>query len=370
MSPLTIVLIAAGIACVLMTILAAVLLVAERYLANYGTCRIDVNEGAKEMTVDGGGTLLASLTAQGLFIPSACGGRGTCAFCTVKIHEGGGPLMPTEQPLLTADEIEDNVRISCQVKVRNDMKIEVPEELFAIREFRGRVESIDDLTHDIKQLRIALIEPETIDFVPGQYIQLQAPAYGSNPEPVYRAYSISSPPEDGGAIELIIRLVPEGICTTWVFEYLAEGQEVLFNGPYGDFGLSDTDSDMVWIAGGSGMAPFWSIVRHMKHNDIARPCRYFFGAVAGRDLFLVDELTALADEMDWFQFIPALSDPADEDGWDGETGLITEVVDRHIDDDAQLEGYLCGSAGMIDASVAVLKQKDIPESKIYYDKFN
>jgi len=338
--------------------------------ANHGEYRIDINNGKKNITVNGGETLLASLTSRGIAVPSVCGGRGVCAYCKVKIHEGGGPLMPTEQPLLSPEEIEDNVRISCQVKVHNDMTIEVPEELFKIKKFRGRVDLITDLTHDIKQLRISLVEPDTIEFTPGQYIQLQAPAYGSNPEPVYRAYSISSPPEDSGALELVIRLVPEGICTTWVFEHLEEGQEVVFRGPYGDFRLSETDKEMIWIAGGSGMAPFWSMIRHMKNQNISRSCRYFFGAVAKRDLFLVDELEALADKLDWFEFIPALSGPDENDKWNGQTGLVTEVLDRHIEDGSDLEGYLCGSTGMIDASVKVLKNRNIPESRIFYDKFN
>jgi Na+-transporting NADH:ubiquinone oxidoreductase subunit F len=370
MSGIAIVLIAAGVACGLTTLLAALLLIAERYLADYGECRIDINEGAREMSVRGGESLLFSLTSQGLFIPSACGGRGTCAYCKVKLLGGGGPLLPTEEPLLTPEEIADSVRVSCQVKVRSDLAIRVPEELFSIREYRGRVESIRDMTHDIKLIRIAFIEPESIEFKPGQYVQLQAPAYGSNPEPVYRAYSIASEPHEDTVIELIIRLVPDGICTTWVFEHLKEGDEVLLNGPYGEFCLSDSDRQMAWIAGGSGMAPFWSMVRHMKRHDIARKCTYFFGAVQKRDLFLVEQLEKLADELDWFEFIPALSGPVEGDAWEGETGLITEVVGRHLGDGPQTEGYLCGSAGMIDASVKVLTECGVPETEIFYDKFN
>jgi len=370
MSSITIVLIAAGVASGLTTLLATLLLIAERYLADYGTCTIDINDGTKELSVQGGDSLLTSLTSQGLFVPSACGGRGTCGYCKVKMIEGGGPLLPTEEPLLEPEEIPEQIRVSCQVKVRNDLAIEVPEELFSISEFRGRVESIRDMTHDIKLIRIALIEPESIEFAPGQYVQLCAPAYGSNPDPVYRAYSIASDPFDDTIIELIVRLVPGGICTTWVFEYLKEGDEVLLNGPYGEFSLSESDREMAWIAGGSGMAPFWSMIRHMKRNGIARKCTYFFGAVQKRDLFLLDELHSLADQLDWFTFIPALSSPADEDQWTGQTGLITEVVGRHLERGPQTEGYLCGSAGMIDASVKVLSDNGVPEAEIFYDKFN
>lgn len=363
------VLIATGIVSTISAALAALLLVAERRLVAYGTCVIDINDGSERLEVEGGDTLLASLMSQDIFIPSACGGKGTCAYCKVKALEGLGPLGPTEEPLLTKEEIEEGVRISCQCKVRNDLRIEIPEELLEVQQFRGRVESITDLTHDIKQLRIQLIEPDTIEFTPGQYIQLQAPAYGKNPDPVWRAYSISSPPSDNGAIELIIRLVPDGICTTWVFTILSEGDEVTFTGPYGEFRLSDTQADMIWIAGGSGMAPFWSIIRHMDERDIARPCTYFFGALSQKDMFFLKELRELEEKHDWFTFVPALSDPAEDAEWDGESGLITEVVDRNVEDGSDKEGYLCGSPGMIDAAIKVIKDKGITEDRIYYDKF-
>ncbi len=363
------VLIATAIVSTLSAVLAALLLVAERRLVAYGTCVIDINDGAKRLEVEGGDTLLASLMSEGVFIPSACGGKGTCAYCKVKAVEGLGPLGPTEEPLLTKEEIDEGVRISCQCKVRRDVRIEIPEELLTVQQFQGRVESITDLTHDIKQLRIRLLEPETIEFVPGQYVQLQAPAYGDNPEPVWRAYSISSPPGDSGAVELIIRLAPDGICTTWVFTILQEGDEVTFTGPYGEFRLSDADADMAWIAGGSGMAPFWSIIRHMDEEGIARPCTYFFGALAERDMFLLEELRGLEEKHDWFTYVPALSKPQEDTDWDGETGLITEVVDRHVEDGADKEGYLCGSPGMIDAAIKVIKAKGITEDRIFYDKF-
>jgi len=353
---------------VLCAVLAALLLVAERLLVNYGPCKIDINAGTRVFEVKGGRSLLASLIAEEVYIPSACGGRGTCAYCKVKAIEGAGPVAPTETALLTEAEVADGVRLSCQVKVRNDMAISIPPEILSVREFRAEVESMRDLTRDIKLLRLRLIEPETIDFTPGQYVQLMAPAYGDSPEPVYRAYSIASPPSDEGHIELIIRLAPGGICTTWIFTLLKEGDEVRFNGPYGEFRMTDTDAPMVWIAGGSGMAPFWSMIRHMHEHGDGRQCTYFFGAVAERDLFLVDELRAIENDLPSFRFVPALSG-SDVNGWQGEKGLITDVVGRNIGSGDGLEGYLCGSAGMINASVNVLTDKGIPETAIYYDKF-
>lgn len=363
------ILIAAGLAFALSGSFAALLLIAERYLVNYGTCRIDVNSGDRELEVTGGESLLTTLKNEGIFIPSACGGRGTCAYCKVKILDGGGPVSPTEAPLLSEEEIAADVRISCQCKVRNDLRIEIPTELLSVREFRGTAERIRDLTHDIKEVRIALSEPTEIDFVPGQYVQLEAPAYGDNPEPVFRAYSIASPPSDRKHLELIIRQVPGGICTTWVFEHLREGDEIRFTGPFGDFRLSESDAEMVWIAGGSGMAPFWSILRHMRENGIARKTTYFFGAVRKRDLFFVEELEELGRELDWFRFVPALSAPEETDEWTGETGLITEVVDRNVENGAEKEAYLCGSPGMIDAAIKVLESKGIGPERTFYDKF-
>jgi len=350
-------------------VLAVLLLIAERYLANYGTCTIRINAGEKALDVKGGRTLLQSLMDEGIFIPSACGGRGTCAYCKLKITEGGGEVVPTEAPLLTEEELADDVRLSCQVKVRNDLAVVIPEELFLVSEYRGIVERIRDLTHDIKELRIRLIEPETIPFEAGRYIQLETPAYGDNPEAVYRAYSLSSTPNDNRAIELIIRLVPEGICTTWVFTMLKEGDAVVFNGPYGEFGLTDTDREMIWIAGGSGLAPFWGMIRHMREQKIGRKCTFFFGALSKRDLFLTEELRTLEKEMPNFTYIPALSQPTPDDDWDGETGLITEVVDRHTGDLSETECYLCGSGGMIRAAAKMLEEKGAKKEMIFYDEF-
>jgi Na+-transporting NADH:ubiquinone oxidoreductase subunit F len=363
------ILVATGLVVAVSLVLAILLLVAERRLVNYGTCKIDINDGDKVLELEGGQTLLSSLLSKKIFIPSACGGKGTCAYCKVKILEGGGPLAPTEEPLLTPAEINDQMRISCQCKVRGDMKIRIPEELLSVKEYRGTVASLRDLTHDIKELRIHLEDPEEIDFISGQYIQLRAPAYGDNPEPVYRAYSLSSPPSDKQNIELIIRKVPDGICTTYVFEQLKEGDEVYFNGPYGEFRLSEQHREMVWIAGGSGMAPFWSLLRHMAEQSIERTTTYFFGALSQRDLFYVEELRAFEEKHDWFSFVPALSKPDTDSEWGGETGLITDVVDRHIGDGREKEGYLCGSPGMIDASIKVLEAHDLATERIYYDKF-
>ncbi len=367
---MTTVLVASALIGFVSLVSAVFLLIAERKLLNYGICKLDINDGEKLLEVEGGDTLLNGLRSQNIFIPSACGGRGTCAYCKVKILEGGGPLLPTEEPLLEPAEIKDDIRISCQCKIRNNMKIAIPAELLSVKEYRGKVQSMLDLTHDIKLVRIKLIDPSLIEFTPGQYVQLKAPPYKGVTETVYRAYSIASSPNEKNALELIIRKVPDGICTTYVFEHLKEGDEVFLNGPYGDFRLSDeTEREMVWIAGGSGMAPFWSMLRYMDEEGISRKCTYFFGAVEIKDMFYLEELATMAKKHDWFTFMPALSGADPGPDWQGEQGLITEVVAKHIGDGGEKEGYLCGSPGMIDASIAVLTEHGVSNDRIYYDKF-
>lgn len=350
--------------------LALLLVIAERFIANYGEVKIDINEGNKEFTVKGGGSLLETLASRKIFIPSACGGRGTCAYCKVTVREGGGPFLPTEEPYIDDKDRAEGIRLACQVKVRQEMKIAVPEDLLAIKEYTCTCERITDLTYDIKELRLKLPEPMT--FTPGQYIQFRAPAYKGSPGEVYRAYSISSDPADTDCIELVIRKVPGGICTTYVFEHLQEGNEVLINGPYGEFRLSDTEAPMIFIAGGSGIAPIKCILHQIKNDNIKRKGIFFFGVRAVKDLFMTKEMEAFENEIPGFKFVPALSQLDEGDKWDGEKGRITDVVKRYLDnqkDAASYEGYLCGSPGMIDAAVEVLTSFDIPEDKIYYDKF-
>jgi Na+-transporting NADH:ubiquinone oxidoreductase subunit F len=349
-------------------VLSALLILAERKILNYGACKISVNDGKKELSVRGGAFLLFNLAENDVFIPSACGGRGSCAYCKVKVLEGGGPLGPVEEPYLSPEEQADYIRLSCQVKVRRDMRIVIPEELFSVRKYTGILESKRPLTYDILELRIRLEEPDTIDFIAGQYVQLESEEYKGR-DSVMRAYSMSSKPSDRNHIELIVRRVPDGIMTTWIFDYLEEGQNITFSGPYGQFCLTDTDAPMVFVAGGSGMAPMWSMIRDMKEKDIERPTTFFFGALTQKDLFFVDELNQLQEELPWFTFVPALSNEPEDSDWKGERGLITDVVAKYFPDVSDHEGYLCGSPGMVNACIAVLTDAEMPETCIYYDKF-
>jgi len=358
-----------GTVAAIAAVLSALIAAADATVGNYGRVKISINAGTKELTVDGGRPLLSTLSAEGIFIPSACGGRGSCGLCKLEVQSGAGEYSPTELPWISAAERARLIRLSCQVKVKRDMAIRIPEELFSIREYKTRVASLRDLTYDIKEVTLRLEDGQEMDFRAGKYIQFVVPAYELTPDPVYRAYSISSAPSRRNTIELEIRLVPNGICTTYVFQHLRVGDPVTINGPYGEFYLRDSDRDIIFVAGGSGMAPIKSILLDMAEKGIRRKATYFFGARSARDLFLVEEMRALEKQLPDFQFVPALSAPAPEDRWEGETGLITEVLDRRFQHLDHHEAYLCGSPGMIDASVKVLRSKGLPEELIFYDKF-
>lgn len=304
-----------GIASAISAVLAIILVVAEHFLANYGDCKLDINDGKKVLTVKGGGNLLMALASQKLFIPSACGGRGSCGFCKVQVNEGGGPILPTEKPYLSPAELKSNTRLACQIKVKNDIRLHLPEELFNIRRFSAQVAEIVDYTYDIKGVTFKLLEPNTISFKAGQYVQLETPPYGKVKQSVSRAYSVSSMPELGDRLQLVIRLVPEGICTTWVHQYLKSGDPVSFTGPFGDFYIRDTERDMIWIGGGSGMAPFKSMIEHLGEVGTQRKISFFFGARKLKDLYLTDYLHQFTEKLPNFTYVPVLSQPDSADGW-------------------------------------------------------
>ena len=359
----------------LSTILAFIIAILDKFLNNYGQLKISINGGKKELTVKGGSALLGTLAAEGIFVPSACGGRGTCGACKCKVLTDVGPHLPTETPYMTPKEIGDNVRLACQVKVRKDLEIELPEELFSVKKFKTRVASIVDLTYDIKEVLLDL-EGQTIDFVAGQYVQLVVPPYGDIAESTQRAYSMSSRPGDAKHVELLVRLVPGGIATTWVHRNLKVGDSVEVVGPFGEFRIHDTPATMICVAGGSGMAPFKSMLNYMNETGAfpEKDIWYFFGARTTKDMFYLDELAALSKKWPRFHFIPALSEPKPEEKWTGDVGLITDVLDRYIqggiDRTKGLEGYLCGSPGMINACINIMKKNGMTEDKIYFDKFS
>jgi Na+-transporting NADH:ubiquinone oxidoreductase subunit F len=334
------------------------------------TLKVDINDGRRILAVPEGTTLLKALESHDIFIPSACGGRAICGLCKVTILEGAtAPILQRERFHLMDAEIEQNVRLSCQIGIANDLKIRIPEFLLNVRRFTAEVTDIDDLNHDTKRLCLRLVDPPQIQFKAGQFVQLYSLPYDDVRESVFRAYSIASPPYLSPVVELIIRLVPQGICSGYVHRALKIGDPVQFSGPFGEFYLCGEEKEMIMVAGGSGLAPMRAIILETLERRLDKNMTLFFGAVTGKDLYYVDFFEDLAQKCSNFRFIPALSKPDPEDAWNGETGLITDVVDRHIPGAIGRDVYLCGSPGMINACLKVLRQKGFSDDHIFYDKF-
>lgn len=351
-------------------VLALLLELADRFIADYGECQILINQ-EKTLTVQGGSPLLFSLQDEGIFIPSACGGKGTCAYCKVKVHDGGGPVLPTETPYLSYKELEDNVRLSCQVKVRNDLAIEIPEDLFLIKEFKIQVDRLEDLTPYIKGLTLAIIEQEEgITFKPGQYIQLEIPKYKLSGAPEFRAFSMASFPEEQQKVELYVGLVEKGVVSTYVHDFLKAGDELVMRGPFGDFYYRDSDRDILMIATGTGLAPIMSILRYMRREQIQRKATLFFGTRLEEDLYCVEELKNLEKELPTFTYVPTLSRVPDDSPWKGDRGRVTALIEKRIPEGANLDVYICGNAEMVESCLELLMKKGIPEEQIYFDKFD
>jgi Na+-transporting NADH:ubiquinone oxidoreductase subunit F len=276
-----------------------------------------------------------------------------------------GPLLPTERPFMSKAELADGTRLLCQVKVKKDIDIVIPEAYFLVKEFKSRVESITPLTHDTRLFRFRLIDPQEITFKPGQFVQFRIPGAGEE-----RAYSIASSPYDKGVVELIVRLVPGGLCTSYMFNKLKAGDEVFLTGPYGEFFLrEDTEDPIVCVAGGSGSAPIRSIISYLREKGSTRTLYSFYGGRTPKDIYFTEEYARLAKEMPNFIHIPAVSDSAEGDGWTGERGLITQVMERHLQDLPNYEAYMCGPPVMIEFASKLLCKKGMCPERIYYDKF-
>lgn len=348
--------------------LSVLLLVAERYLVNYGVSNVSINQGSTIFEQNGGSSLLSALYDHKIFIPSACGGKGSCGFCKVVIDEGGGPLLPTELPFLSRAEQRSGVRLSCQVKIKQDIDIKIPETLLAVKEYRARVTEIRTLTYDIKEVNFELIEPETIQHHPGQYIQIQAPSPDGGF--VHRAYSISSPVHEPTKVQLVVRLVPDGIASTYIHS-LEVGDEVNFTGPYGEFRLSEeTDREIVLVGGGCGMAPLKNIVLTAENRWPGRKVKLFFGARTTKDIFYLDMYKELKGKHPNLEIIYALSDPlSPEENWDGETGFVHLSVDKYLEQTDRRQAFLCGPPPMISAVMQILEEKGMRPEDIFYDKF-
>lgn len=344
--------------------IAVLLLIAEKFLVTFGTCRITINK-EKILTVDGGDPLLSYFVQNKIYIPSACGGKATCGYCKVEVLSGGGKLLPTEEVFIPRQDRQKGIRLACQVKVKKDIEVLVPPELLEAREIPATVKEIRDLAPGIKHVFLKLEGASGIKFKAGQYVQFKIPETDE-----FRAYSVASSPSQRDTVELTVRLVGGGLCSTYIHEILDVGDKIVLTGPFGDFYLrEDSDRKIVCIAGGCGMAPIRSLLLCLKEKGMPREIDYFFGARTRSDLFFTDELFDLARNFSRFRYIPALSEPKPQDNWTGETGLITQVVERMVPADPHTEAYLCGPPPMIDAAIKVLSKKGISEAHIYYDKF-
>jgi len=319
----------------------------------------------KEFSVSGGSTLLDALSEKRIFIPSACGGKGTCGHCKVKVESGGGDMLPIEENFLSHEERKEGVRLACQVKVRDDIDITLPEDFLEAKEYIAEVVALEDLNYDTKFLKLRLLSPETIDFKPGQYVQILVPGYEE-----FRAYSIASPPSQKNMLEFVIRYIPKGLCTTFIHKALQIGDVIKFTGPYGDFYLrEDSDKDKVFLARSTGIAPIRSIVLHLKEKGMPFEASSYYSGRTKKDILLGEELKKIEEEYPNFKYYVVLSRPAPDDNWDGETGYITDTVPKYEDSLENKEFYLCGPSAMIDAALKVLTKHGVPKEQIFFDKF-
>lgn len=345
-------------------LLAVVLVISSKLFTEYEDVDLDVNDGEEEFVAEGGTTLLQALTENEIYIPSACGGQGSCGYCTAKVKEGGGPVLPTEEPVLTREQLVNGVRLSCQVKVREDMQVEIEEKYLNVEKYEAEVISTKDLTPSIKEIIFDLRDPETIEFKAGQYIQVQVPVDRGT---VDRAYSIASKESVQDRVMLNVQLIEGGLGSTYLHN-LDKGDEVEFTGPFGDFYVQESDAKIIGVAGGVGLAPLRSIVFSLLEDGVDREIFLFFGAQTQDDLYYHGDLKHLAEEHGNFNYVPALDSP--KPAWDGEVGLITEVAKDYLKEGEHMEGYLCGPPPMMEATIELLKNYGIDEENILFDDFS
>jgi Na+-transporting NADH:ubiquinone oxidoreductase subunit F len=324
---------------------------------------ITINED-KQFRATGGKNLLRTLFENNYFIPSACGGKGTCGYCRVKVTAGGGDALPTEALILSTAEVRQGFRLACQLKVRQDMRIYVPPEYLEIREYEGEIIYAENATSDIRRIGVRLISPGEVEFKPGQYVQVNCDVGGQRE---YRAYSIASSPDETGVVELNVKRVPEGLVSAWLHT-LEEGDRIEFSGPYGDFFLDmDSQRRIICVAGGVGLAPLRSIVLYWVDHLKGRPVELYYGSRTREDLYDHDLFARIAEQNENFHYHPAVSD--EDPSWEGERGFIHTVLQKHFQGNGNAEAYLCGPPIMIDAVSEVLVDAGMPEERISYDKF-
>ena len=391
--------------------LVAILIFARKKLTPQGEVKLQVND--KEFSISPGSSVLSTLSAQNIFLPSACGGGGTCGLCKCQVLEGGGSILPTETGYFTRKEQQDNWRLGCQVKIRQDIKIQIPEEVMGIKKWDCEVVSNRNVATFIKEFVVKLPEGEKLDFKSGGYIQIDVPKYEmtfkdievqeqfrdewnkfnmwdlktKNSEETFRAYSMANHPAEGNIIMLNIRIatppwdrakggfmnVTPGICSSYIFSR-KPGDKVTISGPYGEFFIKNTEREMIYIGGGAGMAPLRSHIFHLFHTlKTNRKVSYWYGARSKREIFYEDEFRKIEKQFPNFTFHIALSEPKDEDKWNGLTGFIHQVLyDEYLskqDEPEDIEYYLCGPPMMNSAVQKMLYDLGVPDEMVDFDDF-
>ncbi len=399
---------------IVILLLVAILLYAKKKLLPSGNVTIDINEGEKNIETHPGSTLLSTLGENKIFLPSACGGGGTCGMCRCQILEGGGSILPTETIFFTRKEQNENWRLGCQVKVKEDMKIKIPQEVLGIKKWECTVISNRNVATYIKEFIVQLPEGENLNFKSGGYIQVDVPKievhfkeidvdsrfrdewekFGmfdlkmKNSEPTFRAYSMANHPAEGNLIMLNIRIatppfdrvkggfkkVNPGVCSSYIFSR-KPGDKVTISGPYGEFFLKDNDNEMMFIGGGAGMAPMRSHLFHLFHTvkEKEKKITFWYGARSWREVFYYEQFREIEKNFPNFTFHLALSDALPEDNWTGPTGFIHQVIyDMYLskhEEPEEIDYYLCGPPMMNDAVQKMLFNLGVPNENILFDDF-
>ena len=412
MSTTSIILLSIAVFLVVVLIPVTVLVFVRKKLAPQGKVKININD-EKEIEVEPGNSLLATLANEQIFLPSACGGGGSCGMCRCQVLEGGGTILPTETGFFSRKEQQDHWRLGCQVKVREDMKIHINPQIFGIKKWECEVVSNRNVATFIKEFVVKLPEGEHLKFLSGGYIQIDVPAidvnykdidvdeeyradwekFGMfdlvmhNPEPQFRAYSMASYPAEDNIIMLNVRIatppfdrvnggfmkVNPGVCSSYIYS-LKPGDKVTISGPYGEFHIKDTKREIIFIGGGAGMAPMRSHILDLfltKHTD--RKVSYWYGGRSLRELFYIDDFRKIEEENPNFKFNIALSAPLPEDNWTGYVGNIHEVLLENYlknhSEPEEIEYYLCGPPMMTAAVLKMLDSLGVPKEMISFDDF-
>ena len=394
-------------------ILVALLLFAKAKLTPSGIVKININDGEKELEVNPGSSLLATLSNEKIFLPSACGGGGTCGMCKCRVIKGGGEILPTEVGFFSRKQIQSHWRLGCQVKVKEDLDIIIPEEVLGIKKWECEVVSNHNVATFIKEFVVKLPEGETLKFRSGGYIQIDIPACEvdykdmdidpefhedwdklklwdlkmRNPAPTFRAYSMANHPAEGNIVMLNIRIatppfdratggflpVNPGVSSSYIFSR-KPGDKVTISGPYGEFFIKPTQNEIVFVGGGAGMAPMRSHIFHLfKTEKTTRKVSFWYGARSKREIFYEEDFREIEREFPNFNFHIALSDAKPEDNWTGPTGFIHNVLYNNYLKDHEapedIEYYLCGPPMMTAAVTKMLDELGVPAENVMYDNF-